>query len=125
MQNQYNDHTTKYHRRDLRKNQTEAERVVWNMVRKQQIDGLKFFRQYSVGTYVLDFYCPKRRIAIEIDGGQHNEQEHKAYDVQRTEYLAQRNIQVIRFWNNEVLKNKEGVWTRIKENITPSNSPLS
>ncbi len=69
----YNSFQLKSKRKLLRKNQTDAERKVWSYVRNKQVMGLKFFRQYGVGNYILDFYCPEKRIAIEIDGGHHNE----------------------------------------------------
>ena len=67
----YNDPSAKLDRRRLRKNATNAERKSWSILRSRRIAGLKFFRQYSVGPYILDFYCPEQRLAIEIDGGQH------------------------------------------------------
>lgn len=125
MSHLYNDPMVRQRRRDLRKNQTNAEVVVWGLLRNKQMCGLRFFRQYSVGPYVLDFYCPSRRLAIEIDGGQHNALDTIEQDTRRTDYLSEHGIQVIRFWNNEVLTNYEGVWERIKECVTPSISPLS
>jgi len=59
----------KQRRRDLRRNQTEAEKTFWSQVRNRQFYGLRFFRQYSIGPYILDFYCPKTNIAVELDGG--------------------------------------------------------
>lgn len=117
----YNDKKVRFVRRKLRKNFTDAERLIWRHIRNRQIGGFKFFRQYSVGLCVLDFYCPKKRIAIEIDGGQHAE-ETKRYDDKRTDFLNKRGIRVIRFWNNEVLSNLEGVVGRIVEEIN-NNSP--
>jgi very-short-patch-repair endonuclease len=109
----YNDPTVKLDRRRLRKNATDAEQKLWSILRSRQMAGLKFFRQYSVGPYVLDFYCSERRLAIEVDGGQHvYGQQHDAH---RDRYLGELNIRVIRFWNNDVLQNIEGVWKRIKE----------
>ena len=67
----YNDPSTKLDRRRLRKNATDAERKLWSILQSRRMAGLKFFRQYSVGSYILDFYCPERRLAIEVDGGQH------------------------------------------------------
>lgn len=93
------------------------------MLRNRQIQGLKFFRQYGVGKYIVDFYCPNLRIVIEIDGGQHNEINHKMTDGKRVNYLKSRNIQILRFWNNEVLTNKEGIYQNIIGFIT-SPPPL-
>ena len=77
--------------------------------------GLKFFRQYSVGPYILDFCCPERRLAIEVDGGQHGDVFGQRHDAYRDSYLRELNIRVIRFWNNDVLQNIEGVGQRIEE----------
>jgi len=109
----------------LRKTQTDAEGRFWAQVRNKQIRGLKFFRQYSVGPYILDFYCPERKLAVELDGGQHNEFENREYDGMRTEFLKSHGINVLRFWNNEVLQNMEGVLSRVEENITPPVLPLA
>lgn len=107
-------------RRNLRKNSTDAENKIWSYVRKKQLNNLKFYRQYGIGNYILDFYCPEKRIAIEIDGGQHNE----TVDKERTEFLKSRDIEVVRFWNNEVLENIEGVIGMIQTFITPPILPL-
>lgn len=81
---------------------------------------LKFYRQYSVGSYILDFFCPIKQLAIELDGGHHAESIHKEHDEMRTAFLTQQHIQVLRFWNNGVLTNLEGVWTKIKETLDRS-----
>lgn len=122
----YNDPATKDKRRALRKNATDAERRVWSILRKSQM-GARFFRQYGVGPYILDFFCPTHKVAVEIDGGQHNEEVHKQHDRERTAYLTQQHIQVLRFWNNDVLQNIEGVWQKIRDGIdrNPSYLPLS
>ena len=83
--------------------------------------GVRFFRQYNVGSYTLDFYCPVRRIAIEIDGGHHAEEVHKVHDEKRTKYLQDQDIQVLRFWNNEVMQNLEGVWEKIREKLAQAS----
>lgn len=74
---------------------------------------MKFFRQYSVGPYILDFYCPTIKLAVELDGGQHNQPESKEYDETRSEYLKTKGIKVVRFWDNEVLLNMESVLTEL------------
>ncbi len=114
MKRFYNDEITKAKRRELRKNPTNAERKIWSILKGEQM-GVRFFRQYSVGMYVLDLYCPLLRLAIEIDGGQHAEEAHQKHDDARTRYLASQDIRVIRFGNNDVMQNLEGVWQRIKE----------
>ena len=117
----YNHSILKDRRKQLRKDQTDCERIIWHLIRNKQCNGFKFYRQYSVGPYILDFYCPKLRLAIEVDGGQHNEDLQKEYDKERTAYLSGNNIKEIRFWNNEVIENLEGVYQKILEHcsITP------
>ena len=87
----------KERRRELRKNMTDAERLLWERVRNNQIEGERFFRQYSVGPYIIDFYCPKLRLVIELDGGQHSEEDSKEYDEGRTRYLNGQGMEVLRF----------------------------
>ena len=113
----YNDPSRKPDRRRLRKDATDAERKLWDILRNRQINGLKFLRQYSVGRYVLDFYCPEQRLAIEIDGSQHADIHGQRRDVQRDGYLKELNIRVIRFWNTDVLQNIEGVVQRLREEL--------
>jgi len=86
---------------------------------------MKFFRQYSVGPHILDFYCPALNLAIELDGGQHNRPDNKQYDTFRTEYMKAHGINIMRFWNHEVLKNIDGVLTRLTEKITPPDLPFA
>jgi very-short-patch-repair endonuclease len=86
---------------------------------------MRFYRQYSVGPYILDFYCPAARLAVELDGGQHNQCETRTYDLSRSEYLRAQGINVIRFWNHDVLFNIQGVLTRLDLKITPPHLPLS
>ena len=104
-----NDPALKDRRRELRRNQTDAERAFWAKVRNKQFLGMKFFRQYSFGPYILDFYCPEKKLAIELDGGQHNLPEGKEYDAARTTYLNAHGIDVVRFWNNEVLGEMDSI----------------
>jgi very-short-patch-repair endonuclease len=93
--------------RKLRRDSTEAEKHIWHILRAGNLAGLKFRRQHPIGSYVADFCCPSRRLVVELDGGQHANRE--AADDERTAYLRARGYRVIRFWNNEVLGNKEGV----------------
>ena len=111
----------KQRRRELRRNQTEAEKIFWSHVRNRQFCGVRFFRQYSIGSYILDFYCPKLKLAIELDGGQHTLDENRDYDVARSEYLKTYGVEVMRFWNHEVLQNINGVLASMAERITPPN----
>ena len=110
-------------RRELRANQTDSEKLLWSRLRGKQLNGLKFWRQYSIGPYIVDFYCPTQRLVVEVDGSQHMEKEQKEYDDERTASFNAMNIRVIRFWSNEVLNNIDGVLARIEEAVSPSNSP--
>jgi len=95
--------------RRLRATPTDAERKLWQQLRNRQLAGQKFRRQVPFGPYVVDFYCHEARLVIEVDGSQHDCQQ--AYDERRTAFLQSQRIRVIRFWNNEVLLNMEGVLT--------------
>ena len=101
--------------RILRKNQTPQESKMWNILRNQQIRGCKFRRQYPIGEYIVDFVCKEIKLIIEIDGGQHNESDNITYDGKRTEYLNSKGYKVIRFWNNEIRENMQGVYHRLQE----------
>jgi very-short-patch-repair endonuclease len=96
-------------RRRLRRNHTDQEATLWSWLRAKRFAGFKFRRQYACGPYILDFYCPARRLAIELDGGQHFEQGACAYDERRTEYLRRQRLEVLRFPNDVVFNEPEGV----------------
>ena len=108
--------------RQLRKEQTDAERLMWSLLRDRRLAGFKFRRQHPVGPYILDFYCHEASLAVELDGGQHNEPDERARDSKRTAFLKDREIRVLRFWNNEVLTNTEGVLQAIYDALTPALS---
>jgi len=99
----YNSQSFKERRKELRKNQTETEKILWSRIKNKQIDAYKFFRQYSVGSYILDFYCPDKKLAIELDGAQHLD--NKEYDQERDNYLLALDIKTVRFWNSEINAN--------------------
>lgn len=94
----------------LRQNQTEAEKIIWHALKAGRFEGLKFRRQFSVGSYIADFACPAARLIIEIDGGQHCE---NADDEMRTAFLQREGFEVIRFWNNDVMDNLDGLLTTL------------
>ena len=121
----FNKKSFKQRRRDLRKDLTEGEKKLWTKIRRRQVMGYKFQRQYGVGPYILDFYCPVIRFGIELDGGQHAEKSKIEYDEKREKYLKKFNSTLLRFWNDEVLKNIEGVLLKIIKTITPPNLPLN
>lgn len=107
---------------------TEAEKKLWRKLRKKQFLNLRFHRQYSIGKYILDFYCPEERIAIELDGSQHLEDDIKINDNARTLFLESLGIRVLRFQNQEV-NNLQSVLDTIEREITPLSlrdiSPLN
>ena len=90
----------------LRNRPTEAEKLLWKHLRLRQVEGLKFRRQQPIDNYIVDFVCFEKRLVIEVDGGQHATQEK---DALRDQYLQQQGFNVLRFWNNEVLQNINGV----------------
>jgi len=102
-----------YRRKELRNNATPQEVLLWSRLKNSQLD-FKFRRQHSIGGYIADFYCPLRKLIIEIDGSQHFEKENIEYDLVRTEYFQGLNIKVIRFKNNEINTNLDGVVLKIK-----------
>src|SRR3989344_6818185 len=111
----YNNSIFKRRRKELRRKQTPAEKVLWEQLRGRKLEKCKFWRQYSVGPYILDFYCPEIRLAIEVDGHQH--QAAIEYDQERENYLAGLDIKTIRYTNNEVMKNPENILENIRTNI--------
>jgi very-short-patch-repair endonuclease len=110
--------------RELRQQGTPAERVLWSKLRNKQLNGVKFRRQQPLGHYIVDFVSFDKKLIIEIDGGQHNEEEILSQDEVRTAWLKSQGFRVIRFWNNEVLENLEGVLLNIQMAIdTQAPSP--
>ena len=109
----------------LRTNQTEAEQRLWYHLRAHRFMDSKFKRQKPMGRYIVDFVCVERRLIIEIDGGQHAEQ--MEFDQRRDAWLRSQGYTVLRFWNNEVVQQLEGVLERIRLKITlsPGPSPTS
>jgi len=107
-------------RRELRRNQTKQEEVLWKHIRNRKL-GVKFKRQYSIGGYILDFYSPEIKLVIELDGKQHREKENFLYDEERTDFLRVLDCNVLRFKNIEIEKNLEKVLSKIKEFVP---SPL-
>jgi len=89
--------------RELRRQQTTPERVLWELLRNRRLGGFKFRRQKAIGRYIVDFYCAQERLAIELDGAGHAEEPQARYDSARTAALNARGIEVLRFWNDAVL----------------------
>jgi very-short-patch-repair endonuclease len=94
----------------LRTTSTDAEKRLWSRLRNRQLGGVKFVRQFPIGPYFADFTCREAMLIVELDGGQHAE---SAHDVRRTAYLDAQGYRVQRFWNNDVLKNTDGVLAAI------------
>ncbi len=88
---------------------TDAEQLIWSKIRRKQLEGRQFFRQRIFGNYIVDFYCPRDRIVIEIDGGQHYTDKGKEKDRVRDNFLKNRGLTVLRFSDREVFENLEGV----------------
>jgi very-short-patch-repair endonuclease len=103
--------------RALRKNMTDAERHLWLRLRMRQLGGYQFYRQRIIGDYVVDFFCPRARLVIEVDGVQHSSDDTTAADEERDEYLKSKGLKVIRFNDIEVLKNIDGVVEQILANM--------
>lgn len=113
--------------RQLRQNATPAEQILWQALRNRQLNGLKFRRQHPIGRFILDFYCAEKRLAVEVDGGQHADPEQRRDDEARTAALAAHGITVLRFWNHEVLNHLEAVLQAILNTADqlPSGQPYS
>jgi very-short-patch-repair endonuclease len=103
--------------RELRKNLTEEESLLWSKVREKQVNNLLFYRQKPLGGYIVDFYCPKAKLVIEVDGSKHFTSEAKEYDKVRDEYLRNMALTVLRFTNDEVVNNMENVLEEIKSHL--------
>jgi very-short-patch-repair endonuclease len=93
----------------LRKNQTDVEGFLWQFLRAKRLSGYKFRRQHPIGGYILDFYCPEKKLAIEVDGGQHGEDGQMVSDQTRTACLEKDGIRVLRFWDHDVMTNLDNI----------------
>jgi len=113
----FNRPSTRPKRKNLRKSQTEAEMALWQKLRDKGFMGHKFFRQYGIGEYIADFYCPEQRLAIEIDGSQHYTDDGREYDEPREKYMNSLAIKTIRCSNLDVLQNIEGVLSEIAKEL--------
>ena len=92
---------------------TDVERLLWSKVRKKQLKGYQFYRQRIVGNYIVDFYCPKAKLIVEVDGGQHYNNKEIKKDKTRDDYMRKQGLQVLRFSDREILENLNGVIERI------------
>ncbi|MBI5642228.1 MAG: endonuclease domain-containing protein [Deltaproteobacteria bacterium] len=105
----------------LRKRPTEAEKLLWKHLRLKQVEGLKFRRQTPIDNYIADFVCFDKRLIIEVDGGQHAIEKNK--DNKRDGHFIKNGFRVLRFWNNDVFENLEGILLMIREAVRDSPSP--
>lgn len=105
-------------RKLLRSQMTREEKRLWFYLRAKKLDVI-FHRQYSIGNYVVDFYCPKYKLAIELDGSQHNDEQNKLNDQYRSETIEQYGVKVIRFWNNQIAHNINDVLEVIWREVHP------
>jgi very-short-patch-repair endonuclease len=103
--------------REFRSNPTEAEKRLWVYLRLKQLDGYRFRRQHPAAGCILDFYCPQVGLAIELDGNVHKDRTQIEYDQLRTEVLSEIGIEVIRFWNSEVMNNVDEVVKIIRRKL--------
>jgi len=103
--------------RNLRQRQTYAERKLWAKLRNKQLEGVKFRRQQPIGPYIVDFVSFERKLVVEIDGGQHNEDKIREKDEARTALIKGKGYRVLRFWDNEVLSNIEGILEKIRGSL--------
>jgi len=117
MTKHYNKSSQTDKRRKLRQNQTNAEELVWRFLRNRQMLGYKFKRQYSVDHFVIDFYCPELKLAVEIDGGTHNNPEQKKKDIGRQKYLEAFNIKFVRIKDEELFGNPNKAFNKIERAI--------
>ena len=109
--------------RQLRKSMTDAERHLWAKIRMKQLKGYQFYRQKPIGDYIVDIFCPRAKLVIEVDGSQHSSDEMTEYDRIRDEHISSLGLRVLRFTNTEVLTHIREVLERIEEEI-PLSPPL-
>lgn len=118
----FNSQSQKQKRQYLRNNATDAERILWSRLKGRQLLGCKFRRQHGIGVFIVDFYCPEIKLAIEIDGATHGTEAEREYDRRREEYVELYRIHFLRFTNSDVYNNLDGVLTMIagavKKNAT-------
>ena len=117
MSDVFNRKAQKLKRQYLRNNATHAERILWSKLKGKQLLGRKFRRQHGIGPFIVDFYCPECKLAIEIDGPIHWAKEAKEYDRHREEYIRRYGIHFLRFTNSAVVESLDGVLMEIAEEV--------
>lgn len=113
----------KHPARTLRAHLTDSEQLLWSRLRRKQLLGVQFYRQKPLGHYIVDFYAPSVGLIVEVDGSQHFEAEQEAYDQQRTAYLREQGLHVLRFTNHEVLQETETVVEAIYGAVLEAKNP--
>jgi len=111
--------------RELRSNMTDAEQALWSRLRRKQLKGYQFYRQKIIGNYIVDFYCPRAGLVIEVDGAQHYSEEILEADRRRDDYIRGNGLTVLRFSNLEVRQNLDGVVERVLVRLESPSVPLS
>jgi len=111
----------KKHSQDLRKNMTDTERMIWLRIRAKQLQGYQFYRQKIIGNYIADFFSPRAKLVIEIDGGQHYSEEGLQKDKTRDDYFKNLGLKILRFSDRDAFENLDGLIREIYENLP---SPL-
>jgi very-short-patch-repair endonuclease len=109
--------TLKEYSRRLRKEMTDAERLLWSKIRGKQLKGYQFYRQKPIGKFIVDFYCPNANLVLELDGGQHYTEDGITKDRRRDNFMRSIGLRVLRFSDREVFENIEGVIEKIGENL--------
>ncbi|WLT40533.1 endonuclease domain-containing protein (plasmid) [Synechocystis sp. B12] len=107
--------------KELRKNQTPSEQILWECLRDRRLGGAKFRRQHNIGSYIVDFYCHDARLVVEVDGPIHDRQQER--DENRDRWLMQQGLQVVRFKNEEVQESLDQVLNRILDYLNPAQKP--
>jgi very-short-patch-repair endonuclease len=125
MTEAFNQSSQKARRRSLRKTMPKAEQLLWSQLRNKRLGGYKFHRQYSVDQYILDFYCPKTKLGIEVDGPSHFLDFGIKKDDQRTVHMETYGIQVVRFTNNNIYENMDEVLNHILNRLTQLDNSSS
>ncbi|MEI6805074.1 MAG: DUF559 domain-containing protein [Myxococcaceae bacterium] len=110
--------------RILRRSSTRSEEILWEILRRKNLGKHKFRRQHPIGPYVIDFYCAKRQLGIELDGSIHLNSQVQGNDLERTRFLSGRGVKIIRFFNTDLHKNPALVTERILKELSRLNSPL-
>ena len=120
-----NDRSHKLRRQELRRNMPQPEQKLWYYLRKKWLGGFKFRRQYGVGPFILDFYCPQALLAIELEGDSNFEPGAKEKDEARSHFIVSHGIKILRFTNNEIRDSLDRVLEIIQPNLNPPSHPPS